>query len=107
MSEVIAENAPQRIDIKEAIRKAKAMLADLMEGESYSQLGLEEVKYDDHHDQWVVTLGINRSWDVEKESSGGISASIYGVPTTISRQRRTYKKLLLDGKTGALVEMKD
>ena len=28
-----------------------------MEGEAYSQLGLEEVKYDDQSNRWEITLG--------------------------------------------------
>jgi hypothetical protein len=106
MSEAVnTEDHPTRIDVKEAIRKAKAIVADFMEGETYSQLGLEEVKYDDRADQWVITLGINRPWNVEKESRG--SNAIYGFPTTVSRQLRTYKKVMLKGKTGEFVSMED
>jgi hypothetical protein len=48
----------------------RVLLADLMEGEAYSQLGLEAVKYDDQDNRWEITLRLNRSWNVEKQSSG-------------------------------------
>ena len=35
----------------------RTLLADLMEGEAYSQLGPEEVKYDDQYNRWEITLG--------------------------------------------------
>jgi hypothetical protein len=100
-----AKETPETTDARVAIRKAKSLLADLMEGEAYSQVGLEEVKYDHHKGIWVVTLGFNRSWDVEKEVGSGLSLGVY--PTTVTRQRRTYKKLLLDGKSGDFIEMTD
>jgi hypothetical protein len=84
----------------------RVLLADLMEGEAYSQLGLEEVKYDDQYNRWEITLGLNRSWNVEKQSSGAAyTAPIYGPASTTSRQVRTYKTIYLDGPTGNFISM--
>jgi predicted lactoylglutathione lyase len=95
-----------RIDIKAAIRAAKTMVSDLLEGESYSQLGLEEVKYDSRSDHWLITLGFNRPWDVEKQvQTAGMA--IYAGPTTTTRQMRTLKKVTIDGKTGEFISMED
>jgi hypothetical protein len=106
MSEDSKTEHPQGIDVKEAIRKAKMQVADLLEGEAYSQLGLEEVKYDDRDDRWLITLGLNRPWNVEKHSSGGVAAAALGLPSsTTTRQVRTYKKVQIDGKTGEFVSM--
>jgi hypothetical protein len=71
MSEGSKMDHPQEVDVKDAIRRAKTQVADLLEGETYSQLGLEEVKYDDRNQQWVITLGLNRPWNVEKQSTAG------------------------------------
>ena len=103
MSDETSPNASERINVKEAIRLAKTQVADLLEGETYSQLGLEEVKYDDREGQWVITLGLNRQWNVEKQTQPG---SVYGgLPASTTRQIRTYKKIRLDGKTGELIAM--
>jgi hypothetical protein len=101
MSEDSKTDHPEGVDVKEAIRRAKTQLADLLEGETYSQLGLEEVKYDDRNKQWVITLGLNRPWNVEKQSVAGL----YGLPSSTTRQVRTYKKVHIDGGTGELVSM--
>jgi hypothetical protein len=66
MSEGNTMDSRQGVDVKEAIRRAKTQVADLLEGEAYSQLGLEEVKFDDRNNKWVITLGLNRPWNVEK-----------------------------------------
>jgi hypothetical protein len=101
MSEESQMDHPQEVDVKEAIRRAKTQVADLFEGETYSQLGLEEVKYDDRNKQWIITLGLNRPWNVEKQSGSGL----YGLPSSTTRQVRTYKKVHIDGRTGELVSM--
>jgi len=102
MSEETSPDASERIDLKQAIRVAKAQVADMLEGESYSQLGHEEVKYDDRNDEWLITLGLNRPWNIEKEARGSIA---YGLPTSITRQLRSYKKIRIDGKTGRFISM--
>jgi hypothetical protein len=103
MSDGNAMDSRQGVDVKEAIRRAKTQVADLLEGEAYSQLGLEEVKFDDRNNEWVITLGLNRPWNVEKQSGGG---ALFGPPSsTTSRQLRTYKKVHIDGRTGEFVSM--
>ena len=97
-----------RIDVKDAIRRAKMQITDLLEGETYSQIGLEEVKYDDREDQWVITLGLNRPWNMEKHSTSEGAGMVYGMPsssTTTTRQVRTYKEVRIDGRTGEFVSM--
>jgi hypothetical protein len=107
MSEVSKLDDPPRIDVKDAIRRAKTQVADLLEGEAYDQLALEEVKYDDRTNRWLITLGLNRPWNVEKRSSGGgVAGAVYGLPSsTTTKQVRTYKKVQIDSKTGEFVSM--
>jgi hypothetical protein len=101
MSEGNTMEPTQEVDVKEAIRRAKTQLADLLEGETYSQLGLEEVSYDDRNKQWVITLGLNRPWNVEKQSGG----NSFGLPSSTTRQVRSYKKVHIDGRTGELLSI--
>jgi hypothetical protein len=106
MSEDSKLDDPPRIDVKDAIRRAKTQVAELLEGEAFGQLGLEEVKYDDRDDRWLITLGLNRPWNVEKQSTSGFTAATLGLPSsTTTRQVRTYKKVQIDGKTGEFVSM--
>ncbi len=104
MSQQDAADAAPPIDVKSAIRNAKMILSDLLEGETYSQVGLEEIKYDDRFQRWLVTLGLNRPWNTEKQQSAS-SVSVLGPTTSTTRQLRTYKKLEIDGLTGELISM--
>jgi hypothetical protein len=105
MSEDVSADATEQISIKEAIRAAKTQVAELFEGEAYSQLGLEEVKYDSRNGEWLITLGLNRPWNVEKQVQSGSVMYGYGIPASTTRQVRTYKKVRIDGKTGQFISM--
>lgn len=52
------------MDAKQAIALAKEWVRDIYTGERITNLGLEELKFDDHSNEWLVTLGFSRPWDV-------------------------------------------
>lgn len=54
------------MDVKEAVAKAKTYVAEAFAGESLTNLGLEEVRFDDTADAWSITLGFSRPWDAPK-----------------------------------------
>lgn len=68
---------------KEAIKVAKDWIADIYLGEEISNIGLEEVKYDDRRHTWLVTVGFSRPWD-----HPGIVTALGG---NDPRARRSYK----------------
>ena len=49
------------LNVKEAVKQAKAYVADLFAEEGITNLGLEGVEHDDGARMWVITLGFNRS----------------------------------------------
>ena len=51
------------MDVKEAIGIAKQYVSDVFSGEHVSDLGLEEVEFDDSSNTWSVTLGFSRPWE--------------------------------------------
>lgn len=51
------------MDTKEAINLAKNYVADMFADEGISNLGLEEVSFDDKDKLWNITLGFSRSWE--------------------------------------------
>jgi hypothetical protein len=81
------------MNAKEAVEIAKNTINDLFAKEGVTNLGLEELEFDDAHDLWRITIGFSRSWD----SHQGISA-LAGV------LRRTYKIVEIDkdGKARAV-----
>ena len=51
------------MDVKDAVRIAKAHIADLFREEGAINIGLEEVEHHTQDDSWRVTIGLSRPWD--------------------------------------------
>ena len=51
------------MDVKAVALRAKTYVADLFDDEEISNVGLEEVEFDDALDRWIVTIGFSRPWD--------------------------------------------
>ena len=85
------------MDVKEAVELAKKHIANLFSNEGITNLGLEEVEYDDARDQWRITLGFSRAWDQQ-----GFVVTALG-PAAI---KRTYKVVLID-KEGRPLSVKN
>ncbi len=86
------------MDVKEAVRIAKEYLGDLFETEQITNVGLEEVVFEEMSNSWKVTLGFSRPWD-EK-----------GLPATALAERapmRSYKVLRIDNDNGRVESLTD
>ena len=46
------------MDVKQAVQIAKQYVSDLFEGEPITNVGLEEVVYQDESDTWGITVGL-------------------------------------------------
>lgn len=49
-----------RLDFKDAVKRAKAYVAEIMQDESPMHIGLEEIEYDEAAGIWNVTIGFER-----------------------------------------------
>jgi hypothetical protein len=58
--------ATSKIDVKEAVRRAKSFVAQLFKEEGLINLGLEEIEHDDGAGAWKVTLGFSRPWNTQR-----------------------------------------
>ena len=50
------------MDVKQAVQIAKQYVSELFEGEPITNVGLEEVVYEDESDTWKITIGFSRPW---------------------------------------------
>lgn len=87
------------MDVKEAVVTAKSYVADLFEGEEVADVGLEEVKFEDHLDTWVVTVGFSRPWDVSRNS---VVAAL-----STERPSRSYKVIHIADADGSVLSLSD
>ncbi len=82
------------MDAKEAVQRAFAHFQDIFEGEELTNIGLEEVIFDEDADVWKVTIGFSRPWDYTEP--GLITALQPRHPT------REYKLVTIDNRTGEM-----
>ncbi len=86
------------MNVKQAVAIAKAHVADLFADESIANLGLEEVKFDEHGDVWQITIGFARPWDMRLVP--GIAPGITG-----SEPGRTYKIVYISEIDGKVLQV--
>jgi hypothetical protein len=87
------------MDVKEAVATAKKYLADVFAQEGISNLGLEEVEFDDQLREWRVTLGFLRSWD-----SNNPLANVIGLRSNLPR---SYKVVHIPENTTRVPSIKN
>jgi hypothetical protein len=88
------------MNVKEAVQLAFVYVQELFEREQVSDLGLEEVEYDDTSASWLVTVGFSRPWDVV--NNNGALAALSGVSRAKSRSFKVVKI-----KGGRVVSLRD
>lgn len=94
------------MEVQEAIQTAKRTVADLFEPEGATNLGLEELEFDEESDTWDVTIGFSRPWD---RPTLGAFAEATSLATGLPRPvlRRTYKIVSLAKDDGKLVAIRN
>ena len=80
------------LQVKEAIQTAKEWLADTLSDENLTDVGLEEINFEESKKLWRVTLGFSRPWDLR---SNALTAVIGG-----NGPKRAYKVITVtdDGR---------
>lgn len=86
------------LGMKEAIRRAKQEITEIFADEEISELGLEEVRFDESLGVWKITLGFTRPWRNPKSAFSGLSPSL---------AQRDFKVVTLDGTDGRLVAIEE
>ena len=64
------------MDVKEVVKLSKQYVSDLFRDENLTNLGLEEIEYDDAGEIWYVTLGFSRPWDRDITGLGALTGAM-------------------------------
>jgi hypothetical protein len=89
------------MNVKEAVDLARSHVLDLFAGEGISNLGLEEVEFDDADGVWSVTVGFSRPWD---KASGGRGLAALAQAETLNR---SYKIVRIQDSTRRVLSVKN
>lgn len=87
------------MNVKEAVKNAKVYVIDLFSEENLTNVGLEEVEYDDQSGEWVVTIGFSRPWDRSMNTMAIIAGN--------DNPRRAYKVVRLNNTSGEVSSVKN
>ncbi|CAK8713483.1 MAG: hypothetical protein CDV28_102192 [Candidatus Electronema aureum] len=79
------------MNVKAAVKLAKEYVLDLFNEENLTNLGLEEVDFDDRAGEWIVTLGFSRPWDEPRNTLASLAQA--------STPHRSYKIVRIDNTT--------
>ena len=90
------------MEVKDAVKIAKAYISDLFRDENIIELGLEEVEFDDTKKEWNVTVGFRRPWKRKKEPSD--SAVVF---QPYNYHDRWYKLVRIRDVDGDVLAVKD
>jgi len=86
------------MDVKTAVGTAKQWLVNTLTDESISNVGLEEVEFDEERGVWLITIGFSRPWNTVKNAFTVLS----GEPAA----RRAYRVIAVQEPDGKVVSMK-
>ena len=91
---------------KQAIQKAKDIVAEMFADENPLNIGLEEIEYDDRDDVWKVTVGFDRlRSDLVRLSN--VTAELTGAQPKLALFKREYKVVSINAQDAAMVSIKN
>jgi hypothetical protein len=88
------------MDVKQAVALAKQHTLDLFADENLSNIGLEEVEFDEMAREWLVTVGFSRPWD---EAPRNALSPLAGA----APMRRTYKVVRIADTSSRVLSVKE
>jgi hypothetical protein len=83
------------MEVKEAIQTAKRWVADVLQEENVSNIGLEEVE--STNGLWRITIGFSRPWNTVKNPLTILSGE--------QAVRRTYRVIIIRDADGKVLSM--
>ncbi len=91
------------MEVKEAVKVALEYVSDAFSDEKLSNLGLEEVVYDDLDETWKITVGFSRPWDYPRHSIATMAN-----PSLLARAAsRTYKVVEIRDSDGEVTAIRN
>ncbi len=87
---------------KQAVAVAKRYVADIYEEEAISNLGVEEIEFDDQSKLWAIRVAFSRPWNTPRTRAQEILESIGSQAPSLKRT----SKVITVTEDGRVVSMK-
>jgi hypothetical protein len=101
------------MEVKDAVKLAKAYVADIFEDENIREIGLEETEFVDDKGLWLITVGFRRPFRRSESEKRGtplvdLSRALGGFSTGPTvYEERWYKVVEIDNVSGSINSMRD
>ena len=86
------------MDVRQAARTAREYVAELFADEHITNVGLEEVVFEEVSNDWKITIGFSRPWDHNKALVTALAGA---------RSERSYKVIRINDDNGRVVSLTD
>lgn len=86
------------VEVSAAVKAAKEWIIATMSGEGITNIGLEEVEFDDANGLWLITIGFSRPWNSVRNAMTAIT----GEPAA----SRIFRVISVKDADGRVVSMK-
>ena len=85
------------MDVKDAVKAAKRWVFDVMQEEQPTNVGLEEVEFDDAQRVWKITLGFSRPWNSNRNALSALTGEAI--------QKSAYRTVIVKDSDGSVQGM--
>lgn len=90
------------MNVKEAAQQGISHIVDLFQTENLTNVGLEEIVFDDRDGEWIVTVGFSRPWDYPERSAG-----LGAILNQGQQPKRSYKIVRIRDFDGEVIAVKN
>lgn len=87
------------MNVKEAVQIATNYVREVFSQEQVSNLGLEEVVFDEDEGHWKITVGFSRHWDYPRQTADNVWDLVKPEKRKVF-PRREYKIVAVDDNDG-------
>ena len=93
------------MNVQEAVRLAKDYVKDIFVEEQITNVGLEEIEFNEDRDCWEITIGFSRPWDYQTRSP---FENIHDPFKTQRRPKtRSFKVVNIDSSNAKVLSVKN
>ena len=93
------------MNVQEVVRLAKNYVKDVFVEEQITNVGLEEIKFNEDQDCWEITIGFSRPWDYHTRS---LFENIHDPLQTQRRPKtRSFKVVNIDASNAKVLSVKN
>ena len=97
------------MNVSDAVQVAISDTKKLFESEGLSNLGLEEVAFDDSSEEWIITVGFSRPWDYPNADmlGTGVLSALRAAQAQTVHPQRSFKIVRVKDSDGRVVSVKN